>query len=62
MKYEYQKAILASHRLRDMRIYRAYTLGAYSYHEIGQKHGLSAARVGQIVNRIKRERKKGKKW
>jgi DNA-directed RNA polymerase specialized sigma subunit len=58
MRYERQKQEHASHRQRDMAIYRYVVAGQLSHREIGAKYSLSAARVSQIAARIAEERTK----
>jgi DNA-directed RNA polymerase specialized sigma subunit len=57
MRYERQKLEHASHRQRDMAIFRYVAAGRMSHREIGAKYGLSAARVAQIAARMAEERK-----
>jgi DNA-directed RNA polymerase subunit RPC12/RpoP len=47
----------ASHRQRDLAIFRYVAAGQLSHCEIGAKYGLSAARVSQIAARMAEERK-----
>jgi len=58
MKYERQKKERASHRQRDMAIYRYSLAGVLSFGEIGAKFHLSGARASQIASRIAKERAK----
>jgi len=58
MKYERQKKERASHRTRDMAIYRYSIAGVLSFKEIGAKFNLTGARASQIASRIAKERAK----
>ena len=57
MKYQAQMARRNANRERDMEMYRLWLSNEYSLREIGERYGVSAARVDQVVKRIAAERR-----
>ena len=57
MKYQTQMARRNANRERDMEMYRLWLSNEYSLREIGERYGVSAARVDQVVKRIAAERR-----